>query len=807
MYEVEIYENKTTEKVTAVSDEVKVTVKHVNKAPVIAEITPSAWDVDEGGSVSLTAGLSDPDGDSFSYLWEQISGPAGTLQNAASAKADFIAPEVTKDSGVWFKLTVTDSRGAAAEYTMPVHIRIKNVNKPPVVNAGIDQSIDENKIVTLSATATDGDLDMLTYNWIQTTGPPAAITNADKATAAFTAPEVAKDTELIFRVTISDGTDTVSDEVTVTVLQVDTTPPTTPEFLYMDYNRAIDLLEARAICNEAESKVTEFRYRITINSPDGEVIKDWTAVSAEHNPLYEGRYRCTLNLEGLGLDYVNNYYVNVKAINSDGLESDVLSGAIEDSLAPSHLLTAHANYDISTDQVLLRGTAVDNESGVSEFQYQVVRDDGPVRPIIRDWTSMPAHYTGTTPVLEGEDFVYEYNSVIDGLNLKYAENYLFNVKAIDNAGNESDVYSNYIIVRDTTPPTALHVTQQNKIYGNNPLLVNVSASDGQSGVDRFEYKITKGSPDGTIIRDWTSTEANYESRMGYYYSDFDVKDLDLSWGNKYYINVRAINGQGLESGIVSEDISIDNPNLPAAPEVSQIFYGNDILHVYGYSYDDKLVPQIDLFGFEYKVTEGDPAGPIIRDWTVISANYKPSGPEPQDRYHYYYTLNAEGLNLQQGKTYYVSIKAVINVTNEESVVISKDITVEGKTPDHLEDTISYDASTDQLHIKARAYNLPGGEKGVPEEPDPDFRFEYSITKDSADGAVVKDWSSLGANYFYSYATGLYYFIDVNVDNAGLVVGNNYLTPHLSQLRTAESSMSKTQKATGRRMYIMKTAAG
>ncbi|WP_405230232.1 PKD domain-containing protein [Lentisalinibacter sediminis] len=50
---------------------------------------------------------------SLDFLWEQTAGPAVTITGAGQAQASFTAPDVTADTPLTFRLTVTDSDGAS----------------------------------------------------------------------------------------------------------------------------------------------------------------------------------------------------------------------------------------------------------------------------------------------------------------------------------------------------------------------------------------------------------------------------------------------------------------------------------------------------------------------------------------------------------------------------------------------------------------------------------------------------------------------------------------------------------------------
>ena len=93
-------------------------------------------------------------------------------------------------------------------------------NSAPIVDAGADRTVAENTLVTLSVVASDADGDPLTFSWTQTGGAPVvSLTDANTATADFTAPDVAANAPvaLTFRVVVNDGTVSSQDSVTITV--------------------------------------------------------------------------------------------------------------------------------------------------------------------------------------------------------------------------------------------------------------------------------------------------------------------------------------------------------------------------------------------------------------------------------------------------------------------------------------------------------------------------------------------------------------------------------------------------------------
>jgi choice-of-anchor B domain-containing protein len=85
-----------------------------------------------GANVLLNGSASsDPDGDSLSFTWRQLSGPSVTFSNATAASTNFTAPSVSQRTNLEFELTVTDAGGLSATDTTGV-----TVNASAVADAG-----------------------------------------------------------------------------------------------------------------------------------------------------------------------------------------------------------------------------------------------------------------------------------------------------------------------------------------------------------------------------------------------------------------------------------------------------------------------------------------------------------------------------------------------------------------------------------------------------------------------------------------------------------------------------------------------
>jgi cysteine-rich repeat protein len=168
--------------------------------------------VNEQQTVNLDGSLSnDPDLDTLTYAWVQVSGTAVTLTGANTSAPSFTAPTVAfGGETLTFKLTVTAN---SVEDDDTVSISVVNVNHVPVSDADFDQSVAEGVAVALDGTNSfDIDGDTITYAWVQVSGTPTvALTGATTSTPSFTGPIIAAGgapgvvATLVFELTVADG--------------------------------------------------------------------------------------------------------------------------------------------------------------------------------------------------------------------------------------------------------------------------------------------------------------------------------------------------------------------------------------------------------------------------------------------------------------------------------------------------------------------------------------------------------------------------------------------------------------------------
>jgi hypothetical protein len=183
----------------SIANEVKVTVKQVNKAPNANAGLDKAINQNSLGTLDGSAS-SDPDGDALTYKWTAPSGI--TLSSTTAVKPTFTSPNVASNTDYTFTLVVND--GKVNSSPDAVIITVRHVNIAPVVNAGPDQTVNESTVVTLDGSgSSDPDGNALVYNWTAPSGIILSSTSVPNPT--FNAPEVTTDTNFTFSLIVNDG--------------------------------------------------------------------------------------------------------------------------------------------------------------------------------------------------------------------------------------------------------------------------------------------------------------------------------------------------------------------------------------------------------------------------------------------------------------------------------------------------------------------------------------------------------------------------------------------------------------------------
>ncbi|MDH5178471.1 MAG: PKD domain-containing protein [Gammaproteobacteria bacterium] len=222
--------------------------------------------VDEGSTVTLDGSASsDSSGSALTYQWTQLSpaAPIIVLQNSGGANPAFTAPYLSGNMTFTFQLVVTNSNGTAGDPDT-VDITVKNVNNPPVADAGDAVSIKAGATARLNgANSYDPDNDApLAYQWSQLSGPAVELLDANTATPSFVAPN-AVGQSVVLELRVSDGRE-IGNPATVAVAIVDNSAP---------------VADAGADMTRDEGSIVSLNGMASVD-PDGDgLFFDWKQIS------------------------------------------------------------------------------------------------------------------------------------------------------------------------------------------------------------------------------------------------------------------------------------------------------------------------------------------------------------------------------------------------------------------------------------------------------------------------------------------------------------------------------------------------
>lgn len=318
------------------SDEVMVTVVEEDRnSPPVADAGDDRTIKSSATSVVISATATDSDGSVVSYSWTKISGEAVTMKNAETKDLTISGFKVGK---YIFRLTVKDDKGATA--SDDVMVVVKEDAKPPVANAGKDQTIHlPRRTVTLNGSGTVESGTITSYKWSKMSGGNAVIVDT-----SLPEPEV-KDLEegvYVFRLEVkSDKGLSASDEVQVAVRPPANKPPVA--------NAGKD----RATTTDVKQVVLEG----SGSDEDGKIVSYfWTQVSGG-NVTLSGTDQSKLTVA----DFAKGNYVfrlTVKDDKGASASDDVLLKVGEQAFdAPVVDAGKDKSITLPRDQVVLNGTA------------------------------------------------------------------------------------------------------------------------------------------------------------------------------------------------------------------------------------------------------------------------------------------------------------------------------------------------------------------------------------------------------------------------------------------------------------------
>ncbi len=197
-------------------DDVEIDVRAVTiNVPPVAQAGIDTLVLVPENSIHLKGSATDSDGTINTFQWAKISGP-NTPTFSDNATSDPIVSGLIE--GIYiFELTVADNGGAID--TDQVQIEVSTTpNLSPLANAGVDSTLTlPINVVQLQGSGTDSDGTVVSYSWIQISGPSSA-TISDNTIPNPVASELVEGV-YVFELTVTDNNNAKAKaQVTITLV-------------------------------------------------------------------------------------------------------------------------------------------------------------------------------------------------------------------------------------------------------------------------------------------------------------------------------------------------------------------------------------------------------------------------------------------------------------------------------------------------------------------------------------------------------------------------------------------------------------
>ncbi|MGE5429256.1 MAG: leucine-rich repeat protein [Methylococcaceae bacterium] len=289
---------------------------------LIADAGPNQ-EKDEGTQVTLNGSVSvNTSGKRVTYKW---TAPEGIILSSDTiANPTFTAPEVTYYTNFKFSLIISDGLNYSA--ADDVYITVRNINKPPVANAGKDQAVNENSMVTLDGSASfDPDNDYLSYEW---TAPyPIILSSRYAAKPTFKSPNVSVDTKYTFYLSVNDGYMYKTDTVVITVKQFNQLPVANAGDMQVVSEGETVILDGRR-SSDADGDVLTYKW----TAPEGITLSSLTSATPSFTvPKME-----------------SDTWLTFKLVVNDGKVNSLISQVnifVRNKLSYLHILAKTANME------------------------------------------------------------------------------------------------------------------------------------------------------------------------------------------------------------------------------------------------------------------------------------------------------------------------------------------------------------------------------------------------------------------------------------------------------------------------------
>ena len=324
-------------------------------------------------------------------------------------------------------------------------------------------------------------------------------------------------------------------------------------------------------------------------------------------------------------------------------------------------------------------------------------------------------------------------AVIDSLDLIHDQIYFSNLRAFDLAGNPSFVSSSDGITVDLHEPitgTVIDGLSEDQAYTGSQDTLVVSWSDFAdtvSGIQYFEYGVGTTSG-GLDIRNWTNIGPDVSINAG---------ALNLTDEATYYVSVRATDGVGHVSGVVTTNGIIADHTGPSGTTVSDgdstdIELQNDQVSFSGHweSFSDEYSGMAYHEAALYDAT----GGAYIETWTDVGVDT---------------TTTFYGLALVAGKSYELHVRGVDLVGNTGAIVESDGVLIDLSAPTVPVNLVGW-FTTGRIFLEWTANT----------EPDLGHYSVYGGTENNPTDLLLTTTENTVEAFMPSYQDGVLYYLRI-----------------------------------------------
>lgn len=360
------------------------------------------------GTTTLNGSASTDAGGIVRYVWKKISAPAGvnlssiTITNPRSGNSSTAVSGLTTVGDYKFRLYAVDTRAAIDSDDVVIHVNDSVANRPPVANAGADQTItlpvDSIRIYGAVSDPDAGNTVSILWTFLDGPASPTIYPNA------LALHPIMKNLQsgvyrFVLRATDNHGLIDY-DTVQVSVLQPNNTSPVANAGTDKTITLPVDSIRIYGSATDADGTIASIKWEFVDGPPSYEIYPNIYAYHPIMKHLEQGVYRFRL-----------------KAVDDDGaVDYDTVSITVVD---PGNTLpVANAGPDktitLPVDSIRIYGSATDADGTIAEIKWEFV--SGPSTPTI---------YPN----------VYAYHPIMKNLE---AGVYTFRFTAVDDQGGEDD---------------------------------------------------------------------------------------------------------------------------------------------------------------------------------------------------------------------------------------------------------------------------------------------------------------------------------------------------------------------------------